>query len=81
MKYIKRTWVKHPRYGNKPMKSYFKFADEEVINSFYHNHIANNFFLKSAIPVTVSNLKNAFYPKSFYVDIELTCRQCKRASI
>jgi len=72
-----KEYVVHPRYGDKPMYSGNNYSRDEIINSFW-SYRRDKIFQETAIPANISNQNYSICPRKLYVDIEKSCRQCKR---
>ena len=76
----KKSYVTHPRYGDKPMKSGIKYDAEEIVNAFW-GYNSGFFFPESAIPANLSKQNYSIYPRKIYVDLEKKCITCNRLFI
>lgn len=72
-----KEYVKHPRYGDKPKYSGYKYTVDEILQSHWH-YDKETIFPETAIPADVNKQNYSIYPCNIYVDIEKQCRQCQR---
>ncbi len=75
-----KYFVNHPRYGDQPTPSIYKFSKEEIEKAHWR-YMTVKYFEETAIPADVNKQEFAIYPRSIYVDIEEHCVACKRAFI
>ena len=74
------NYVKHPRYGNKPIPSGESYSEEDVLSAHW-SYSSLKIFKETAIKADISKQNYGLYPRKIYVDIEETCNICKRAFI
>ncbi len=72
-----KSYVMHPRYGDKPIASDFSFSKEEIKRAHWR-YSSVKFFEKTAIPANIEKQEVADFPRKIYVDIEEQCDVCKR---
>ncbi len=67
----------HPRFGNKPIPSGFKYSRDKL-DSAHWRYSTLTYFPETAIPADIEKQSFSIYPRSLYVDIEENCEVCKR---
>jgi len=72
-----RSFVAHPRYGDKPIPSNQNLSVPEI-KSAHWRYGSVSFFPETAIVANVEKQNYATYPRSLYVDIEEVCTVCNR---
>lgn len=72
-----KRYVMHPRYGDRPIESEFKFTKDEIERAFWR-YSSVKYFSNTAIPADISKQNYAVFPRKIYVDIEEHCEKCKR---
>jgi hypothetical protein len=72
-----REYVKHPRYGNHPMRSGFSASIEEILDAHW-SYDKRSIFPDSAIKADIKKQNYSVLPRTIYVDIEKQCIQCNR---
>jgi len=72
-----KDYVVHPRYGDKPSYSGNSYSYEEIIDT-YWGYRREKLFPESAIPADTSKQNYSVFPRTIYVDIEKSCKQCGR---
>jgi len=72
-----RSYVEHPRYGDKPLWSRFVFSKEEIEKAHFCYRQCT-YFAESAIPADIEKQNYSLYPRTIYVDLEKQCVQCQR---
>ena len=75
-----KYFVEHPRYGNQPIPSKYKYSKDDI-NSCHWRYSNLNYFADTAIPADISKQNYSIFPRSIYVDIEEQCEKCKRPFI
>jgi hypothetical protein len=75
-----RNFVNHPRYGNSPIPSKYKFTREQIERGHWR-YSSVKYFPETAIPANIEKQNYAVFPRSIYVDIEDQCEACKRPFI
>lgn len=72
-----KEYVKHPRYGDKPLSSNSKYTLEEV-NRSYWGYSNKTVFVHTVIDADIEKQNYSTFPRGLYVDIEEKCIECKR---
>lgn len=70
-----KSYINHPKYGNKPMNNSGVYSHAKVLNS-YWRYSHEKFFRKSAIPADISKQNHSGFPRRLYVDVEKVCIVC-----
>lgn len=76
----KRDYVRHPRFGNKPIVSEFSFSQEDIEQAHW-SYAGKQYFPYTAIPADIEKQNYSVLPRSIYVDIEVCCEGCNRLFI
>ena len=69
--------VPHPRYGSKVRRSAENIDAETVRGSFWRYSL-EKIFPESAIKADVSKQNYSIFARPYYVDVLMTCEDCKR---
>ena len=69
--------VAHPRFGSQPMVS-GQQVDLETIKRGHWQYADASLFPQSVLAADVSRQNFALYPRVFYVDMLVHCRECQR---
>ncbi len=72
-----KRYVMHPRYGDRPIESEFKFTKDEIERAFWL-YGSVKYFENTVIPADISKQNYAVFPRKLYVDIEELCIRCGR---
>ncbi|MDH5446687.1 MAG: zinc-ribbon domain-containing protein [Gammaproteobacteria bacterium] len=75
-----KTYVSHPRYGDKPLPSNNRYTLSEIQAS-YWQYEDETIFPETAIPADISKQNYSVFPRKIYVDMEKQCADCKRPFI
>ena len=72
-----RTFVDHPRFGDKPIVSGANFSREEIIQSFWqYSRAGETIFSETAILADTTKQNYHCFPRKIYVDLGKKCREC-----
>jgi hypothetical protein len=74
------NYVPHPRYGSQPISSGQVYSKDEI-ESAHWRYASLKYFPETAIPAEQGKQNYAEYSRKLYVDIEETCKSCKREFI
>jgi hypothetical protein len=72
-----KTYVNHPRFGDTPCNSGIKVSLSDILAAHWSLE-GKSTFPETAIPADTSKQNYSVFPRTFYVDIEKQCRQCRR---
>jgi len=72
--------VSHPRFGTKPIDSGSK-VDRRTLQDTYYGYRGERIYPESAILADATRQNHSVFPRKYYVDIQKTCRDCKRPFI
>lgn len=67
-----RLYVDHPRFGNKPIPSGYKYSTEEIGRAHWR-YSSLEYFPETAIPANTDKQEYSVFPRSLYVDIVEHC--------
>lgn len=76
-KTMHKAYVKHPRYGDKPISTGANFPVSEIVRAHWQYN-EESIFPDTAILADTSVQNYSMYPIEIYVDIEKQCRDCGR---
>lgn len=76
----KRTYAKHPRFGDAPIPSKYNYSIEDIEKSHWR-YSGLHYFKDTAIPANIEKQNYSIYPRSLYVDIAERCVACSRRFI
>ena len=72
-----KFYVYHPRYGDKPRVSGYKFSAQDIQKAHWR-YSSVQYFIDTAIPADIEKQNYSIYPRSLYVDIKVQCEVCQR---
>lgn len=75
-----RLYVDHPRFGNKPIPSGYKYSREEIERAHWR-YTSLEYFKETVIPANTDKQEYSIFPRSLYVDIVEHCEVCHRPFI